>query len=259
MLTLTGCSMLGSGTASSVILKKYPQTMNNWSFQYNDETNDYSLFFGFLDKNENPISAEVDVDIRIVSDNNEELYKGTKTVLESDFGNYTSQSRGDNYLANVRIPYNELKKGTALNGTVYFTVYRENEVSFDEASTTASYCLPVKDVQVVCEDLPVSIDVKDYSGKVESTIQINEIKYDYEKKYSLRLTITVLGEKTYGTSGSMYDVVSYKIYDHEGYVVDSGNLFLNSLAQGDKFKEESIYLYDVVPGEKYSIAFSEYK
>lgn len=55
MLLLNGCS----SSASHV------KTMKYWSFQYNEGTNDYSLFFGLEDKNDKPLSADVDVDIRI--------------------------------------------------------------------------------------------------------------------------------------------------------------------------------------------------
>lgn len=40
------------------------------------------MFFGLLDKDDNSISAEVDVDIRIVNENDEEVYQGTKRFLK---------------------------------------------------------------------------------------------------------------------------------------------------------------------------------
>ncbi len=44
------------------------ETLKNWSFQFNEGTNDYSVFFGLLNKNNEYISADVDVDIRIVNE-----------------------------------------------------------------------------------------------------------------------------------------------------------------------------------------------
>ena len=80
----------------------------------------------------------------------------------------------------------------------------------------------------------------------------------YEKDFTSQLKITVTGIKTYGNTNSVYDMVSYKIYDSNNYMVDSGNLYLSSLSQGDKFKDDSIVVYDVIPGETYTIKFSEY-
>ena len=42
-------------------------------------------------------------------------------------------------------------------------------------------------------------------------------------------------------------------------MVDSGNVYLNSLNQGDKFKDESIIIYDLIPGETYTLKFTEYE
>lgn len=62
------------------------ETLKGWSFQFNEGTDDFSLFFGLLDEDDNSIFAEVDVDIRIVNENDEEVYRETKTVFKDDFG-----------------------------------------------------------------------------------------------------------------------------------------------------------------------------
>lgn len=71
------------------------ETLKSWSFQFNEETNDYSLFFGLLNKNNEYVSAEVDVDIRIINEENEEVYKGTKSISKNNFNYYTSQVSGE--------------------------------------------------------------------------------------------------------------------------------------------------------------------
>lgn len=100
-LLLSGC-----GSSASRV-----ETLKSWSFQYNEGTSDYSLFFGLADKNDKSLSADVDVDIRIVNDADEEVYAGTKSVSPDDFSYYTSQAAGEQYLANVRIPAAEIKAG----------------------------------------------------------------------------------------------------------------------------------------------------
>ena len=83
-LLLSGC-----GSSASRV-----ETLKSWSFQYNEGTSDYSLFFGLADKNDNSLSADVDVDIRIVNDADEEVYTGTKSVSPDDFSYYSSQAAG---------------------------------------------------------------------------------------------------------------------------------------------------------------------
>ncbi len=247
-LLLSGC-----GSSASRV-----ETLKSWSFQYNEGTSDYSIFFGLADKNDKPLAADVDVDIRIVNDENEEVYSGTKSVSSDDFGNYTSQAAGDQYLANVRIPAAEITAGKSANGKVYFTVYKENEVQFDEVNCDALYCLPIEDVQVTFDEFPLDLKVKDFMGGTASVIQIQGAEYKFDKDYSPRLNITITGEKKSGSGNSGYDMVSYKLFDSAGYMIDSGNVYLSSLSAGDKFKDDSVVIYDVIPGESYVFQLSEY-
>ena len=48
-LLLSGC-----GSSASRV-----ETLKSWSFQYNEGTSDYSLFFGLADKNDKSLSADV--------------------------------------------------------------------------------------------------------------------------------------------------------------------------------------------------------
>ena len=234
------------------------ETLKSWSFQYNEGTSDYSLFFGLADKNDKSLSADVDVDIRIVNDADEEVYTGTKSVSPDDFSYYSSQAAGEQYLANVRIPAAEIKAGTSASGKVYFTVYKENAVQFDEVNCDALYCLPIEDVQVTFDSFPLDLKVKDFMGSTASVIQIQGAEFTFDKDYSPQLTITITGEKKSGSSDSGYDMISYKLYDSAGYLVDSGNIYLSSLSAGDKFKDDSVVIYDITPGESYTFQLSEY-
>ena len=233
------------------------ETLKGWSFQYNQRTNDYSLFFALLDGGDEEVSANVDVDIRIVNDSGEEVYSATNSVAGDDFGYYESAAAGERYLANVRIPASEIEPGMSSNGTVYFTVYKGDSVRFDEVDCMALYCLPVRDIELTVENLPVELKVKGYDGSTESIIEITEASYSFEKEYMPQLKITLVGQKTYGVS-SNYDIISYKLYDSEGYMVKAGSVYLRSLDNGDKFKDDSIVVYDVTPGESYLLRLMEY-
>lgn len=253
VLTLCGCSLVPTGTTTSDV-----EILKGWSFQHNEGTNDYSVFFALLTEEERYVSADVSVDIRIVNDDGAEVYKATHTVSKDDFGYYTSQAAGKRYLANVRIPASKISAGTNASGKVYLTVYKGDFLRFDEVNCTALYCLPTMDAQLMTEGLPAEINVKGYDGKIESIIKIEEVTYIYDKEYTSQLKITFTGEKTYGETSSSYDVIAYKIYDSEGYMIDSGNAYLRNLTAGDKFKDDTIVVYDVTPGEIYTIQFYEY-
>lgn len=242
----------------SVVSQNNVETLKGWSFQFNEGTNDYSLFFGLLNQNGKSISADVDVDIRIVNDYDEEVYRGTKSVSKNDFSYYTSQASGEQYLANVRISQTDISSGSSVSGKVFFTVYKTNIVSFDEVNCDALYCLPIKDVRLTYDSLPLEFKMKDYFGNTESIIQINDVAYSFEKDYLPKLNITISGEKTYGTDSLGYDIIGYKLYDSDNYLIDSGNIYLRELDVGDKFKNDSLIIYDVTPGMTYELKLTEY-
>lgn len=257
LVSLWGCSGLPAETTLPRDSARDVETLKNWSFQYNDGTDDYSIFFALLDKAGQYIAAEVDVDVRIVNENGVEVYRAAHTVTQEDFGHYSNQISGEQYLANLRIPTSAIAPGTTHNGTVYFTVYRGDFLNFGEVNCDAYYCLPLLDTSVTAEQLPIELDVKQWDGSVASRIRIDEVTFRHDKELMSTLYITVMGTKTHDTSSSGYDIISYKLYDSEGYVVESGELFLSELAKGDRFKDDTIVIYDAIPGEVYSIVFSE--
>ena len=129
-ISLGGCSLAIDSVSADNI-----ETLKGWSFQYNSGTNDYSLFFGLLDEHDEYISAEVNVDIRIVNDRGEEVYSETQSVSKRDFGTYESQASGKQFLANIRISTDDIRKGKSNNGTVYLTVYKDDTVRLGSSTT----------------------------------------------------------------------------------------------------------------------------
>ena len=105
--------------------------------------------------------------------------------------------------------------------------------------------------------------VGDQAGS-ESFKSLNTVEFD---QYSMGAKLaqklladnngTLSGKKIYGNSSS-YDIIAYKLYDSKGYLIDSSNLYLKSLSTGDKFKDDSIVVYDITPGENYTLQFTEY-
>jgi hypothetical protein len=52
-------------------------------------------------------------------------------------------------------------------------------------------------------------------------------------------------------------VVGWKLYDSEGYIVDSGIFYSPKIAVGEKFRDEVEYAWDVIkPGEIYTLVIS---
>ena len=249
LFALSGCS--SESEAESV------EMISDWSFQFNEGTNDYSLFFGLSDSNNVAVSADANVDIKIINSADEVVYDQTKTITPDDFNYYTSEARGDVFLADVRIPKDEVKEGKALDGTVYFKVYNEQAFEFDEYNYPVFYELPIQDFSVISETLPKEINVYDFEGSILSTLLIENMEVEIDDDMSPEAIITVTGAKIYEDSSMCVEMDSfdYQLCDSEGYAINSGTVFLNGLRSGDKFKDDSIVFYDLVPGEQYTLKF----
>lgn len=228
----------------------------DWHFQYNEGMDNYSLFFGLLDDKDREIAQAVTVDIRIENKAAEIVYDQSKSLTKEDFDYYTNRRGDRKYLAEVTIPKGALKKGKESDGTVYLTVYKPDSFYFDEVRCDAFFCLPLKDISLECLNLPQVITLKDYYGKVKSKIEIEKVRYIFDKEYIPRLQIKVYGQKVFGKAeDSIYDLIHYKLSDLDGYVIENGRIFLNSLAKGDKFTEE-ITIYKIEAGGNYRLEFS---
>lgn len=109
------------------------ETLEDWSFQYEEASETYSLFFALCDGAGRNISADAQVDVRIVNGDEETVYTGSHDIRAEDFGLYTNQSEGERLLANVKIPASDISQGTSSEGMLFFTVTGAS-FAFDECS-----------------------------------------------------------------------------------------------------------------------------
>ena len=83
-------------------------TLRSWSFHYDSKAKEYSIFFGLLNVDDEPVAADVYVDIRIVNNRNEEVYKATKLIFKDNYAYYETPFSGTEYLAEIKIAASEL-------------------------------------------------------------------------------------------------------------------------------------------------------
>ena len=232
-------------------------TLANWSFQYNDSTDDYSLFFALCDTKEKEIAASGKVAIRIENENGQVVYEDKKTFDKLDFGTYKSKAEGKHVLANVCIGRNEIAEGSSENGTVQFTISGDG-FAFDEVQYE-TYNLPTKEITIDIQGLPQEICQKDWDGSVKAKLMITDVTYSTSSDMMAGITFSISGEKTFGSRTSLgYDMIDYQLCDGNGYVVDSGQIFIDkALGTGDKFTDDSLTIYDLIPGEEYVLTFQD--
>lgn len=168
-------------------------TLANWSFQYNDSTDDYSLFFALCDTKEREVAASGKVSIRIENENGQVVYEGKKAFDKSDFGTYESKAAGEHFLADVRIGKDEMAEGSSEKGTVYFTVSGSDYV-FDEVHCEA-YNLPTKEITIDVQGLPQEICQKDWDGSVKAKLMITDVTYSVSSDMMAGITFSISGER----------------------------------------------------------------
>ena len=228
------------------------ETLEDWSFQYDETSETYSLFFALCDGAGRNISADAQVDVRIVNGDEETVYTGSHDIHVEDFGLYTNQSEGERLLANVKIPASDISQGTSSEGTVFFTV-SGSSFAFDECSIEILDDLPLKAIDIRADQLPVELNIQDYGSASHSTIRIDEVSVIQDEYLPDQAVIVLQGEKIRG-SGT-YDSFDYKLYDSDEQLVDNGIVMLSGLSEGERFEDDSLMLFDLVPGERYTLRF----
>ncbi len=224
-------------------------------FKYDNE-NVYVLNFSFKDKDENRIAAPAYVDMRIENDNGVTVYEQRRYVNTKNFGTWTSSWYGDRYLASIRIKPEEITEGNITTGKVFFTVYLPGGIYFSESQVSASE-LPTYDATRDCKlvftefskDNPLTLKYRSYSE-----LKLIGLDYEFVKRSNgnVDLKLSFTGEKTYDSQGANHSgtcYIGYKLYDPEGYVLQSGTISTTSLSEGEKFRNAEKTFYDLIPGE----------
>ncbi len=86
-----------------------------------EEDDFYYLLFSFYDENDNAVVAPCVLEMRIVNDKGETVYKAKRIVETSDFGTWSNAYRKW-ILASPKIMRSEIMEGSSSSGTIYFTI-----------------------------------------------------------------------------------------------------------------------------------------
>ena len=151
---------------------------------------------------------------------------GTATVV---VGYLTEKVNGDVLL---KIPYAAGKKNTWIRCDAYND---DLVIKNTPGQNTSGVNITLKD------KLPSSFNEYDSKDRIESTVKITEFSYTVSGS-QVKLLFT--GEKTYdyrGKGQSDSCKIGWKLYDAEGYIVDSGTCFTDNIAMGEKFRNAYSY------------------
>ena len=86
VIVLSGCSVFDVLSNDSI------ETLEDWSFQYNDGTKDYSLFFALCNDKGKNISSDATVDIKIINSAGDIVFQGKGVSEGMEVGLFNSGS-----------------------------------------------------------------------------------------------------------------------------------------------------------------------
>ena len=224
--------------------------INNRYVDYDENEKRYEISFKLENIDKESIVAPTFIDVRIENNNKVVVYENTILVKTSDY---------QGWKAKVYINDSEITKDVVEEGRVYMTVYNPDYFSFSEVDYSAFH-LPLKDITLIMPAVPKIYNHYYYDGELRSSVEITSISYKMVGEN--KAEIYFAGTKTYDEEGNNYSAiccVGYKIYDSENFVVSSGTLFTDNLCVGDKFKDEVITVYDMKPGETYTLELLDVK
>lgn len=137
-------------------------------------------------------------------------------------------------------------------GTTIVTVYDEKTNDKIEITVEVDFS---DLVEITLPKTPVTLHEYNYSRtKIEQTYTVDNIWYNVDKNYDGKCTVYMYfsGSKSYdirGKNQSSYAIIGWKLYDQDGYVVDSGSCYAPSVCQGDKWRDAEECIYNVKPGK----------
>ncbi len=238
---------------------KEAQYIGDRSVQYNEAKKGWDVFWAFyLTENDNDgVAQEADINVEIVNDQGDSIYKKTTHVTESDYSKWTyNLTNQEKLLGNIFIPNSNITKGVETTGQLKLSATLPSGGGFDPVDLYI-YNLPLMDLSVSAPDLPIVINNYDYYGNVDTTAEITKLNFIYEYSASAEIVLTMTYNKD-GDTEDDYFQVPYKVKDADGIIVDSGTFFCGPLSVGDTIKE-STYFMNVKLGTDYTIEFSDNK
>lgn len=232
------------------------------SVDFQEETNEFRVFFHLLDENEVEVDASGTASIKIVNDNGETVFNKDIGFTAQDFTVWTYKTKDEMpYMACLYIPIDDIALGTTENGTLTLEVKLSDGTSFDANNMTLYGHLPVSEATITLPSVPATYKEYNYKNEIKYIVEVQNIDYEVGDSYNGEQSITV--NVTVEMQSGCQDTASpsqigYSLTDSEGIVVDSGTIYNTPLFNGETTKTELV-LYDLKVGENYNLKFGDAK
>lgn len=137
LITCSGCVSKEDRVANKV------EYLSDLHVQVENEEGCYILFFALKDKNRDYVVSPANIELEIVNDEGESVYRNTYSITVDDYSYWTSPAKGEEYLAPVYIYFDDIKPGETGKGTLTFSVWYGDSFYFYNISENI-HSLPEK-------------------------------------------------------------------------------------------------------------------
>ncbi len=225
------------------------------SVQYNDEDEQWIVFFSFKNSEQVRISGSGTAHIKIVDKKGTSLFNKDIAFTENDFSTWTSGQFPDGrHMCGIYIDRKSVSKGYSESGTLTLSVTTSDDMYFDEDKISITD-LPISEAKIKLPSLPATYSYYNYDDSVRSKARVDEITYETSISYDGEMSITfdVLMTCVYDADNTANaQRVGYKLKNSKGIIVDSGHIYSNPIAVGETSYED-IFVYDLDPSDTYTL------
>lgn len=120
-------------------------------------------------------------------------------------------------------------------------------------------------INIKLPQTPVTIHDYSYDDSIKTSCKVTSIRWEVDWLWDdgrVDIYIYWSGEQIYNYKGdniSSSCEVGYKLYDSQGYVVESGTTGSTAVQKGEKFKDAAIWIIFLDPNESYTLEFLDVK
>lgn len=213
----------------------------------------YEWYLGVENEAGELTNANVEITAEILN-NNVSVYKKVFNVSVDDFVLGTRTNGDVELRAKIVINKSEITAGINATGTFKFTFKGENGSNLTSSTKNVSLVsgLPQVQATVILPSTPRSFYYRAFG--MSQLFKLTDITYEAK---GTDLYLYFSGTKEHdseGSSTSRVGQMGYKLYDSNGYVVASGNVYITALSTGDSFKNECEIIWGkITPGETYTL------
>lgn len=233
--------------------------MGNRTVDYDSANYRHRVFWTFFDQNNKAMKANASIKLVIRDVYSNVLYDKTTSVDSSYYSDWTNMFQDNAKLKGcIYINDNEILPGASETGTLSIYTEIPETGSYFEEETIKIDNLPTKDIDIVLSNpLPQSIRYS-FCGTLYTIVDVVDVRYSYQYydwDNSVTLTLSFTTKMTYnknGNNSSDYSYITYKIYDSNGNIVESGDQIISPSSVGQSVVSDAI-IFNLSLNESYTI------